>query len=198
MIEYRNAATGAVDFEERTIEVIAVPYGQEIDVEVQGKQMREVMEPGVLRDIDPSKSHITVNRDHSYERTVGKIIELRHDDPRGAIAVTKISSTSLGDETLQLAHDGILRASVAAAINRSGMEIRNGLRRVFRIAMLDHVAMLPNAAYKGATVLAVRSAPEVSDVEMPNLESVLAIAGMSDLIRGRSNAPWRGKEYQNG
>jgi hypothetical protein len=196
MIEYRAAHTGAVDFANRTIDVIAAPYGEEIDVEYNGKMMREVMEPGVLSDIDPTKSQISVNRDHSYERTIGKIIEIR-DDTRGAITVAKISNTPLGDETLQLADDGILRASVGAIVNRSGMEIRNGLRRVFRIAVLDHIAMLPNAAYKGATVLAVRSSRD-GDVAMPNLESVLAIAGMTDLIRGRSDAPWRGKEYQNG
>lgn len=197
MIEFRNAATGAVDFADRTIEVIAVPYGEEIDVEHHGKMMREVYEPGALNDIDPSKSNISVNRDHSYERTIGKVIDIR-DDPRGAIAMTKISNTPLGDETLRLADDGILRASIAGQFARSGMEIRNGLRRVFRIGMLDHIAMLPNAAYKGANVLTVRSADIPEEIEMPNLESVLAIAGMAELLRGRSTAPWRGKEYQNG
>lgn len=198
MIEYRAARTGAVDFEGRTVEVIAAPYGEEIDVEYQGKLMREVFEPGAFRDIDPAAQQISVNRDHNYERTIGKLIDLQ-DDPRGAIAVARISNTPLGDETLRLADDGILRASIGAVVSRSGMEIRNGLRRVFRISVLDHIALLPNAAYKGARVLAVRSADEF-DVEAPtpNLESVLSIDGMSDLLRGRSTAPWRGKEYPNG
>jgi HK97 family phage prohead protease len=186
MIEYRAARTGAVDFDERTIEVIAAPYGEEIEVESNGKIMREVFEPGAFNDIDPAISQISVNRDHSYERTIGKIIDLA-DDPRGAVALAKISNTPLGDETLRLADDGILRASVGAGVNRSGMEIVNGLRRIFRVALLDHIALLPNAAYKGAKVLAVRSSVETEDLEMPNLESVLAIAGMVDLLRGRSN-----------
>jgi HK97 family phage prohead protease len=186
MIEYRAARTGAVDFDERTIEVIAAPYGEEIEVESNGKIMREVFEPGAFNDIDPAMSQISVNRDHSYERTIGKIIDLA-DDPRGAVALAKISNTPLGDETLRLADDGILRASVGAGVNRSGMEIVNGLRRIFRVALLDHIALLPNAAYKGAKVLAVRSSVETEDLEMPNLESVLAIAGMVDLLRGRSN-----------
>jgi len=200
MIEYRAARTGAVDFENRTIEVIAAPYGEEIEIEYQGKRMREVMEPGAFRDINPAETQISVNRDHNYERTIGKVVDLR-DDPSGAIAVTRISNTPLGDETLRLADDGILRASIGASTARSGMEIANGLRRVFRITLLDHIALLPNAAYKGAKVLAVRSADELvdnDDLATPNLERVLALAGMSDLIRGRSNAPWRGKEYQNG
>jgi hypothetical protein len=76
------------------------------------------------------------------------------------------------------------------------MEIRNGLRRIFRIAELDHIALLPNAAYRGAKVLAVRSADELEDDEapQPNLQSVLSIDGMADLLRGRSTAPWRGRE----
>jgi HK97 family phage prohead protease len=196
-IEYRNAAVGNVDFEDRIIEVIATPYGEEIEVEYQGKMMREVFEPGSFVDINPAATQISVNRDHSYERTIGKITDLT-DDPRGAIGLAKISNTPLGDETLRLAADGILRASVGAVVNRSGMEIRNGLRRIFRVAVLDHIALLPNAAYKGATVLAVRSSDVSQDVPMPNLESVLSIDGMSDLIRGRSAAPWRGKEYHNG
>lgn len=196
-IEFRAATTGAVDFERRTIEVIAVPYGEEIGIEYHGKPLREIMERGAFSDIDPTKSQISVNRDHSYERTVGKVIEMS-DQAGGAIALTKISNTPLGDETLQLADDGILGASVAWGADRSGMEVRNGLRRVFRVSVLDHLAFLPNPAYKGARVLAVRSAETADDIEMPNLESVLSIDGMADLIRGRSNAPWRGKEYHNG
>jgi len=195
MIEYRAAVTSAVDFAKRTIEVIAMPYGEETDIEHHGKMMREVFERGAFDDIDPAVSHITANRDHSYERTVGKITDLRDDDSR-AIAIARVSKTPLGDETLQLADDGVLGGSIAFGARPSGMEVRNGLRRVFRVALLDHIAFLPNAAYKGARVLAVRSDVdlELEDELKPNLESVLAIAGMADLIRGRSNAPWRGRE----
>jgi hypothetical protein len=62
----------------------------------------------------------------------------------------------------------------------------NGLRRIFRIDVLDHVALLPNPAYAGAEVLDVREASPVEDVAMPNLEEVLALDGIYDLIRGRS------------
>jgi HK97 family phage prohead protease len=185
VIEYRAAATSAVDFEKRTIEVIAMPYGEEAEVEHNGKMLREVFERGAFRDIDPGVAHITANRDHSYERTVGKIVELREGDSQ-AVAMAKISNTPLGDETLELSRDGVLGASIAFAAQRSGMEIRNGLRRVFRVALLDHIAFLPNHAYKGARVLAVRSAdPLDEDEPKPNLESVLSIDGIADLMRGR-------------
>jgi HK97 family phage prohead protease len=149
--------------------------------------MRERVDPGSFDNIDPSSTRITVNRDHDYGRTVGRIVELR-EEPTGAVGVTKISNTLLGDETLQLADDRVLGASVGMMVARSGMEIRNGLRRIFRIDVLDHVALLPNPAYAGAEVLDVREASPVADVAMPNLEEVLSIDGMYDLVRGRFNA----------
>jgi HK97 family phage prohead protease len=186
-IEFRKATTGAVDFAQRTIEVRVIPYNEEVEVESQGKLVRERVEPGALKAIDPTSTRITVNRDHNYERTVGKITSLR-DEPSGAVGVMKISSTPLGDETLQLADDRVLGASVGMMVARSGMEMRDGLRRIFRIDVLDHVALLPNPAYAGAEVLDVREASPVADVAMPNLEEVLALEGIYDLIRGRSDA----------
>jgi HK97 family phage prohead protease len=193
-IEFRKAHTGAVDFAERTIEVRVIPYDEEIDVEFQGKPIRERVDPGSFKNIDPKSTRITVNRDHDYGRTVGRIVELR-EEPTGAVGVTKISNTALGDETLQLADDRVLGASVGMMVARSGMEIANGLRRIFRIDFLDHVALLPNPAYAGAEVLDVREAAlPVSDVAMPNLEEVLSIDGIYDLIRGRSTRHGAGKE----
>lgn len=192
-IEFRQARTGAVDFAERTIEVRVIPYNEEIEVDDHGKLMRERVDPGAFKGIDPKATRITVNRDHQYDRTVGRIVELR-EEPDGAVGVTKISKTLLGDETLQLAEDRVLGASVGMMVARSGMEIRNGLRRIFRIDVLDHVALLPNPAYAGAEVLDVREAAEpVTDVAMPNLEEVLSIDGIYDLIRGRGAMAQEGK-----
>lgn len=192
-IEFRKAHTGAVDFAHRTIEVRVVPYDEEIEVEHQGKMVRERVDPGSFKNIDPQSRRITVNRDHDYGRTIGRLVELR-EESNGAVGVTKISNTPLGDETLQLADDRVLGASIAMMVARSGMEIRNGLRRIFRIDVLDHVALLPNPAYAGAEVLDVRAASPVADVATPNLEEVLSIDGIYDLIRGRSTRHGAGKE----
>jgi HK97 family phage prohead protease len=185
--------TGAVDFKERTIEVRVIPYDEEIDVDFQGKTIRERVDPGAMAGIDPNKARITVNRDHDYGRTVGKIIELR-EEPSGSVGVTKISNTLLGDETLQLADDRVLGASVGMMVARSGMEVRGGLRRIFRVDVLDHIALLPNPAYAGAEVLDVRQAAPSPDVAMPNLEELLSLDGMYDLLRGRSTRYGAGKE----
>ena len=192
-IEFRQARTGAVDFADRTIEVRVLPYNEEVEVEDRGKLIRERVEPGALKGIDPKSTRITVNRDHDYGRTVGKVSDIR-EEPSGAVGVMKISNTPLGDETLQLADDRVLGASVGMYVSRSGMEIRNGLRRIFRIDVLDHVALLPNPAYAGTEVLDVREAvAPVEDVAMPNLEEVLSIDGIYDLIRGRGAMAQEGK-----
>lgn len=186
-IEFRKASTGAVDFAQRTIEVRVIPYNEEVEVEDRGKLIRERVEPGALRNIDPKATRITVNRDHDYGRTIGKMTEIT-EEPSGAVGVMKISNTPLGDETLALADDRVLGASVGMYVSRSGMEVRNGLRRIFRIDALDHVALLPNPAYAGAEVLDVREASPPMDVAMPNLETILSIDGMYDLLRGASRA----------
>jgi len=192
-IEFRKASTGAVDFAQRTIEVRIMPYDEEVEVEHQGKLVRERVEPGAFKNINPQSTRITVNRDHDYGRTVGKIAELS-EEPTGAVGVMKISNTLLGDETLQLADDRVLGASVAMGVPRSGMEVRNGLRRIFRIDVLDHVALLPNPAYAGAEVLDVREAAPSQDLAMPNLEEVLSIDGIYDLLRGSNVRHGAGKE----
>ncbi len=193
-IEFRSARTGAVDFAQRTIEVRVIPYNEEIEVEGPGGNLiRERVDPGALKHIDPNATRITVNRDHNYGRTVGKVTDLR-EEPSGAVGTMKISSTPLGDETLQLANDQVLGASVGMMVGRAGMEVRNGLRRIFRIDALDHVALLPNPAYAGAEVLDVREASQIPDVAMPNLEEVLSLDGIYDLIRGRTTRYGAGKE----
>lgn len=179
-VELRAAQVSSVDFPERIIEFIAVPYGEEIVVPYfDGKTIREVVEPGAFKGVE-GRNHVTINRDHDPRRVVGKVVEFRTDDPRGLITRAFISRTELGDETLSLAADGILKASVGMVVPRTGMRIRNGLRRIKK-AMLDHIALLPNPAYSSAEVLAVRGGlpePTAEDVKpkpTPNLDEILAL-----------------------
>ena len=120
-VELRSAQIAGVDFAERVIEIIAVPYGQETVVEYRGEVLRELVEPGGFDALNPSPEpndsafdgiektewHVTANREHNYERTFGKVIGYRSGDPRGLISLLKVSETPLGDETLQLAADGL-------------------------------------------------------------------------------------------
>ena len=78
--------------------------------------------------------------------------------PKGWSTELRIAKTSLGDETLALADDHSLEASVGFAVLPGGerwLEGRNR-RRLERI-FLDHIAMVPEGAYD-AQVLDVRTA----------------------------------------
>ncbi|MEO6571026.1 MAG: HK97 family phage prohead protease [Ilumatobacteraceae bacterium] len=182
-VEFRKSQVTGVDFEKRIIEVIAVPYDEEAIVEHRGQMLRETVAPGAFDGIETRSdlNGVSINRDHDYGRTVGKVVEFRTDDPIGLIAHNYISRTALGDETLQLADDGILKSSVGMVVKPSDQVIRQGARRINR-AFLDHIAMLPNPAYQGARVLAVRQgldapAADVGPLHTPNLDEILDLIG---------------------
>lgn len=183
-VEYRSAVVDGVDFERREITLIAVPYKPEQAlVEHRGQTLLEEFEPGAFDGIESSSDHVTANRDHDYTRTVGKATAYDTRDSRGLVTVLKVSRTPLGDETLELAADGVLKASVGFMARRSDQVIRNGVRTIKR-AFLDHIALVPNPAYKAASVLSVRQAqaPDHSEGQTaegvsatPNLDAILAL-----------------------
>lgn len=165
-VETRAATVTDVDFTERVIEVIAVPYDQETVISHRGTPMRESVAPGAFAGIESRGDHVTANREHNYERTIGRVVGYRTDDPRGLVARLKVSDTELGTETLKLASDGVLKASVGMVVRRSDQVIKDGLRRIKR-AFLDHIAMVPNPAYSGADVLTVRQEQDEQEAEQP-------------------------------
>ena len=87
------------------------------------------------------------------------------------MGAARIAKTALGDETLALADEDCLGASVGFAVAGGGQELdRVNRRRRIKKAFLDHLAFVPDPAYSGAGVLSVRSAPSAT----PNLDEVLA------------------------
>lgn len=188
-VELRSAAIVGVDFKERTIEVLAVPYDQEAVVPYRGEPVRESFAPGSFAGIEGRDDHVTANREHNYERTFGRVVGYRSDDPRGLIATIKVSQTPLGDETLRLADDKVLKPSVGFVVRRADQIVRDGARRIKR-AFLDHIAMVPNPAYLGADVLAVRQEQFGADQEQPgpatpNLDEVLNDPVILSVLEGR-------------
>ena len=176
-VELRSAQVAGVDFEQRRITLIAVPYDEETIVEYRGQLLRESVQSGAFEGIETRSKHVTANRDHDYARTIGKAVEYRTSDPAGLVAEIQVSRTPLGDETLQLAADGVLKASVGMLVRRSDQTIRDGLRRIHR-AFLDHIALVPNPAYEGAAVLAVRQEQRQAESEQPttpNMDAILAL-----------------------
>ena len=184
-VEIRSATLTSVDFEERVIELLVVPYNEEAAVPYAGKMVLETIAPGAFDGIETRGEHVSANRDHNYERTFGKVVSYRTDDPAGLRASVYASDTPLGNETLRLAADGVLKPSVGMLVRRSDQVLKKGARRVKR-AFLDHVSMVPNPAYKGAGVLAVRQEQglpveqQAPPAPTPNLDKVLHLLGMVD------------------
>lgn len=184
-VEIRSATLTSVDFEERVIEILAVPYNEEAAVPYNGQMLLETISPGAFDGIETRGEHVSANRDHNYERTFGKVVSYRTDDPAGLRASIYVSDTPLGNETLRLAADGVLKPSVGMLVRRSDQVLKKGARRIKR-AFLDHMALVPNPAYRGAGVLAVRQEQALPAEEQlppaptPNLDKVLQLLGMTD------------------
>jgi phage head maturation protease len=185
---HRVAAISHIDFDERIIRMIAVPYGEQTVINEQGRSFVEEFDPDAFKGIETSKTRIPIYRGHDPDKAIGIAKSFDPTNRQGLIAEAYISDTPLGEDTLRLARDGVLGASVGAAVRPSDVQRRTvsvggrtlPLLRRMR-AFLDHIALLPNPAYLGATVLAVRQGQAVpaeeSLLETPKLDSVLALLG---------------------
>ena len=176
-MEIRTAQLGEIRFADRIIELVVAPYESEAEVPYAGRMIREVFARGAFGNIDPTRRRITANRDHDFSRSIGKAVGIRDEDS-GLVAEIKISPTLLGDETLQLADDGILDASAGFRISADGETWlqRRTLRRLTKV-WLHHVALTPDPAYVDARVLAVRTPsppPAVPAGSTPFLDQVRA------------------------
>lgn len=149
-----------VDHRHRIITVIAVPWLQQATIPYKGEVWNEVFERGAFNraGLTTNPSRVRVNREHNPALAVGKATSFDTNDPRGLIADLHMAKTPLGDETLTLADDQSLSASVGFGIHPGG-ETRERFTRTRRItnAFLDHIALVQQPAYAGAQVLAVRS-----------------------------------------
>ena len=169
-IEYRTASTLEVRHEQRTIELIAVPYGETTEVLRRGKWVTESFDADAFAGV---AGDITVNRAHDLERPLGRVTALHPKDVRGLRAEMRISRTADGNDMLELAADGLMSASVGFiplaerwSTDRSAVTVTK--------ARLAHIALTGDPAYTGARVLAVRSAQEkaVQRPLTPNLDRI--------------------------
>jgi phage head maturation protease len=179
-VQFRNAATIGVRWADRIIEVIAVPWDQPTTVDYRGKLIRESFAKGSFGNINGRPNAIRVYRDHPEPglpyppRPVGRARTLHPNRDEGLVAELGIPETILGDETLALAEDEVLDASVGFWVKPGGDEwLENRTHRRIVQAGLDHIALVPSPAYSGARVLAVRDARNnpvaaVANVPTPN------------------------------
>lgn len=147
-----------VRFKERIIDLIAVPWEQEADVMWRGEVWHEIFTRGAFDGIEDSSGRIPVNREHDRADTVGKVVKVDPYDSRGLIASVRIARTARGDDTLELASEGVLGGSVGYFVKRGTdyvLDRRKMLRRVKR-AFLHHLAMTAQPAFENAMPVAVR------------------------------------------
>lgn len=174
-IEFRTATPLGVSFPKREIELVVIPYETEAQVEHRGRQIREIVSRGAFEGLDAKRRRVTVFRDHEYRGVVGKAVAFHPSREEGLVAELQIARTPQGDETLALADEGLLDASAGFGVPRGGETWpERGLRRLTRL-WLDHIAMVPDPAYQGTGVLAVRStnvAEPPGRVPAPNLDIV--------------------------
>jgi HK97 family phage prohead protease len=172
-LELRSARLENVSFPQRTIDVMVMPYEEETLVEHQGRMIKEVVSRGAFDGIQRRPNRIKAYRDHDERKPVGKAVSL-HERDDGLLARLKISRTELGEETLILADDGVLDASAGFLPMPGGEKWLTRSSHRIEKAWLGHIALVPEAAYEGAQVLAVRHRPAqaATDASTPNLDQV--------------------------
>lgn len=180
-IEFRASNVADVKFAQRVITLVVVPYEQEALVEYRGQVWKELFLRGAFDGIEKRPNRVRANRDHDDHRVIGKAMRFFPSRDEGLVSEVRVSQTPLGDETLALADDGVLSASVGFAARGSDQELdRASMTRRIVKAFVDHIAFTPVPAYKGATVLGIREGldrPNAADLPRlvtPALDDLLA------------------------
>jgi HK97 family phage prohead protease len=176
-IEFRDSKLAGVNFAQRIIELVVVPYEETAVVEYRGELWNETFLRGSYDGIEKRPGRVRGNRDHDDRRLVGKAVKFWPSRQEGLVAEVRVSRTPLGDETLALADDDVLSASAGfGALGRDQEFDRRTMTRRIKRAYLDHIAFVPDPAYRGAGVLAVRNAPlqpaDLPRLDTPNLDEL--------------------------
>jgi phage head maturation protease len=156
-VEFREAAVTEVKFPQRIITIVAVPYEEPALVEYRGEMWEESFERGSFDGIEKRPNRVRANRDHDKRRTVGKVNNFWPSRDEGLVSEVRIAQTPLGDETLALADEEILGASVGfAARGRDQVFDRGTHSRRIKRAFVDHLAFTATPAYANAMPIDVR------------------------------------------
>lgn len=156
-----------VDFAQRIITVLAVPYEQPTRVPFHQEMYTEIFSRSAFKGIEGQTRKIPATAsfqipapDHVGARLIGRVISADPYHEDGLINEVKVSRTADGDETLELAADEALFPSIGFMIKNPKFDQEVDryakTRRVNR-AFLDHLAFVGQPAYDGAKVLAMRS-----------------------------------------
>ena len=163
-----------VDFGQRLITVLTVPYEETAEVVYRQEVWNEVFSRTAFDGIEAYNRRIPVNREHRSEFYCGKVIQAFPHRDDGLVTEIRVSRTDLGDETLRMAADDDLAASPGFIIKDSyrdqELDRRSKTRRIKR-ASLDHVALTGAPAYAGTKVLAMRNSEDSLEAHLPILDT---------------------------
>jgi phage head maturation protease len=158
-----DAELADVDVKQRLIDLVAVPWDEAAAVDWRGDMWQEVFRRGAFDGLEEHVERVRVNREHVIGDTVGRLVWADPKAESGLIVRAKIARSQRGDDTLALAEDDAISASVGYRI-KSPTDItlthRDRLREVFR-AFLDHLGMVESPTWETAKVLAVREKSKV-------------------------------------
>jgi HK97 family phage prohead protease len=143
----------------RTLVGPVMPWGTEALVLDRGREVIETFERGALAGQDLAKVPLMARHPRDPETLpIGVTVELE-ERADAAWWAGRVSATTLGDEVLELARDGVpLALSVGFLELPGGSRWSPDRRRVARTrATLDHVAVVRVGAYRGAAVVGVRA-----------------------------------------
>jgi HK97 family phage prohead protease len=180
-IELRSVALEQINWPERVVELIAVPYDRWAVVEADGRMIEESFAPGAFGAIQNRVGHsrFQVNIDHDPDRWVGRVAALHPDDPVGLRAELKIRrGDPQFDQVLQDVEDGMYGASIGFGVYPKDQVWETKDRRRITKAYLDHIALTPTPAYATAGRISVRTEPRSST---PNLDRVRALRAARDV-----------------
>lgn len=164
-----------VDFGQRIITILAVPYEQPTQVLFHQELYNEVFARSAFNGIESQTRKIPATAaldipapNHDGGRLVGRVISSDPYGQDGLLSEVKISRTEKGDETLELAADEALWPSIGFLVKNPKFDQEidryKKTRRVNR-AFLDHLAFVGQPAYEGAKILAMRAAADLSTLE---------------------------------
>jgi HK97 family phage prohead protease len=148
------------DGDGRTLEGPLLPWGVEARVLDRGRIVVETFARGALADVDPARVPLTATHPKDNQQLpIGVTVELR-DEADALHGAWRVSKTTLGDEVIELARDGVpLGLSIGFVEVAGGNRWSADRTRVTRTrATLDHVAVVRVAAYAGAGIAGVRAA----------------------------------------
>jgi phage head maturation protease len=156
---FTSALQVRADGDGRTLFGPLLPWGVEAQVADRGRLVVETFERGALVGNDPARVPLMARHPRDPEvLPIGITTELeeRADAAWGA---WHVSDTTLGNEVLTLARDGVpLSLSVGFMEVPGGNRWSPDRRRVARTrAQLDHVAVVRVGAYRGAAVVGIRA-----------------------------------------